>query len=155
MYLAIARNQRRSSEMLKKRTKILKLGWQMTTMTIWEERHSYFSCNLKVFVVKPMNEKSILVTTLAVLLVLSVYLQLYCFQDIFIVDWYLMQRTIVWWCLLKKHLFCSLRNIIPRISCILFSTYRVEQILRVIRINWFLLYFKRNQVVTPVKSYTR
>lgn len=155
MYLAIARNQRRSSEMLKKRTKILKLGWQMTTMTIWEERHSYFSCNLKVFVVKPMNEKSILVTTLAVLLVLSVYLQLYCFQDIFIVDCYLMQRTIVWWCLLKKHLFCSLRNIIPRISCILFSTYRVEQILRVIRINWFLLYFKRNQVVTPVKSYTR
>lgn len=68
----------------------------MTTMTIWEERHSYFSCNLKVFVAKPMNEKSILVTTLAVLLVLSVYLQVYCFQGIFIVDCYLMQRTIVW-----------------------------------------------------------
>lgn len=80
MFWEIVRNQRRSSEMWKKRARILRHGLQMMTMTIWEEQHLYFSCNLKVFVLKLMTEKSILVVLLAVFLVLCVYLRVYCFQ---------------------------------------------------------------------------
>lgn len=52
----------------------------MMTMTIWEEQHLYFSCNLKVFVLNLMTEKSILVVSIAVFLVLCAYLRVYCFQ---------------------------------------------------------------------------